>query len=232
MCLIVFLSGLVLVWATGCEEEKIIDEGKTEAVEQIIAPTVSKESEGNAVPKAETKVEEQQAEAPKAADRQSQGASMKELLDDVFYWKLVAKDWYGKKAPDFALTDINGKEHKLSDYKGKNVIVLSWTMWCPGSQSQVDFLNEIREQISDDKLAILAVCHKTDRESLEKVEEFAAKKKLKFPVFYAALDALPSPFDSNQYVPCSYFIEQNGNFKLIVEEIVSIRYIRKILEAR
>lgn len=214
LCSIIFLSGLLLLYAAGCEGQE-----KSEA--------------DNA--KLTAKIEEQQAEIKEgeqekqAAVVQSKGISMKELLEDVFYWKLLLKNSYGKKAPDFVLTDINGKEHKLSDYRGKDVILLSWTVWSPGSRSQIDILNEIREQISEDKLAILAVCAKTERESLEEVKEFAAKRKIKFPIFYAGLDALPTPFDVNQYVPCSYFIEPDGSFKLIAEEIISIKYVKKVL---
>jgi peroxiredoxin len=37
----------------------------------------------------------------------------------------------GKPAPDFAATDINGQSHKLSDYKGKIVVLESYNLDCP-----------------------------------------------------------------------------------------------------
>lgn len=37
----------------------------------------------------------------------------------------------GKPAPDFTARDINGKEHKLSDYKGKIVVLESYNLDCP-----------------------------------------------------------------------------------------------------
>lgn len=37
----------------------------------------------------------------------------------------------GKPAPDFEATDINGKTHKLSDYKGKIVVLESYNLDCP-----------------------------------------------------------------------------------------------------
>lgn len=174
-----------------------------------------------------------QAMAGTAATNSGAGQKMDELLEDAFHWKLLAKNWYDKWAGDFTLTDINGKVHKLSDHKGKDVIVLSWAVWCPGSKSQVAILNEIRKQISEDKLVILAVCYNTNtgRDSLEMVKEYAAKHKIEFPVFYVALDAVPSPFDMNLFVPASYFIDSDCNLKLAVEDIVSIKYIHKVLEA-
>jgi len=37
----------------------------------------------------------------------------------------------GKPAPDFTTTDINGKTHKLSDYKGKLVVLEAYNLDCP-----------------------------------------------------------------------------------------------------
>jgi peroxiredoxin len=33
------------------------------------------------------------------------------------------------EAPDFTLPDIDGKQHSLSDYRGKKVLLLSWASW-------------------------------------------------------------------------------------------------------
>jgi peroxiredoxin len=41
-----------------------------------------------------------------------------------------AAKWIGKTAPDFTLPDVNGKEIKLSSYKGKFVLVDFWASWC------------------------------------------------------------------------------------------------------
>src|SRR5882762_6845130 len=37
----------------------------------------------------------------------------------------------GKPAPDFTVTDINGKTHKLADYKGKIVVLEAYNLDCP-----------------------------------------------------------------------------------------------------
>ncbi|MGI9659669.1 MAG: peroxiredoxin family protein [Gaiellaceae bacterium] len=35
----------------------------------------------------------------------------------------------GSVAPDFALPDLDGVEHRLSDFRGRKVILLSWASW-------------------------------------------------------------------------------------------------------
>src|SRR5256885_15738419 len=42
----------------------------------------------------------------------------------------------GKPAPDFTATDINGKTHKLSDYKGKIVVLEEYNLDCPFCANQ------------------------------------------------------------------------------------------------
>ncbi len=36
-----------------------------------------------------------------------------------------------RQVPEFILKDLNGKPHRLSDYRGKLVIVNFWATWCP-----------------------------------------------------------------------------------------------------
>ena len=44
---------------------------------------------------------------------------------------LLADAQVGKAAPDFTVKDVNGKTHKLSDYKGKVVVLESYNLDCP-----------------------------------------------------------------------------------------------------
>jgi len=43
----------------------------------------------------------------------------------------LAAAYVGKPAPEFTATDINGKTHKLSDYKGKIVVLEAYNLDCP-----------------------------------------------------------------------------------------------------
>src|SRR6266513_1706398 len=49
----------------------------------------------------------------------------------AFVGMAMATAELGKPAPDFTATDINGKAHKLSDYKGKIVVLESYNLDCP-----------------------------------------------------------------------------------------------------
>ncbi len=49
----------------------------------------------------------------------------------------------GEKAPDFTLQDLEGNPVRLSDYRGKTVIVDFWATWCPPCLFQVPELNKL-----------------------------------------------------------------------------------------
>ena len=160
--------------------------------------------------------------------------NMEKLLEENWFWKQIGKEWYGTRVPDVNLTDIDGKHHKISDYRGKDIIVLSFTWWCPGSEAQVKyFMIELRKEISENELGILGIAAQTpyNNDSLEKLKEFIAKYKVNFPVCYITPEATPAPFNSNMNVPCTYFIDRNGVMKLAIQDIITIKDLKRVLKA-
>lgn len=61
-------------------------------------------------------------------------------------------------APDFSLKDLDGKTVKLSDYKGKIVILNFWAVWCKYCKQEMPDLNEFnKELVKDNEAVTLAV---------------------------------------------------------------------------
>ena len=83
--------------------------------------------------------------------------SLSDIIKAARTWGPAYTTWYGKPAPDFALTDLDGKEHKLSDYKDKKVLLVFWATWCPPCLREIPDLIELRETVSEDNLAMLAI---------------------------------------------------------------------------
>ena len=61
---------------------------------------------------------------------------------------------YRKQAYDFELSDIKGKKHKLSDYKGKYVLLDFWASWCGPCKAEIPFLKEMHKKYSDNLVVI------------------------------------------------------------------------------
>ena len=72
-------------------------------------------------------------------------------------WDVAFASSFGKHAPDFSINDITGKAHKLSEYRGRNVVVVFWATWCPACNQEIPHLVELRKMLPEDKLAILSI---------------------------------------------------------------------------
>ena len=60
-------------------------------------------------------------------------------------------------APEFSLQDTHGKLHRLSDYRGKPVIINFWTTWCPPCREELPSMNRAWHKIKEEGVAMLAI---------------------------------------------------------------------------
>ena len=63
----------------------------------------------------------------------------------------------GGKAPDFSLKDLKGAEVKLSDLKGKVVLLSFSATWCPHCRTAVPKLKEIEARYKDRDFVLLSI---------------------------------------------------------------------------
>jgi len=82
-------------------------------------------------------------------------------------------------APDFALADIDGTIHRLSDYRGQVVIVNFWATWCPPCREEMPSMQRAWEQIQDEDIVILAIDVGEDEDT---IFTFTADYPVEFPL--------------------------------------------------
>lgn len=71
----------------------------------------------------------------------------------------------GQFAPNFTLTDKNGINHSLSDYKGKLVLVNFWASWCHFCRAENPQLVQLYEEYSNSEFEIIGVSFDTDSDN-------------------------------------------------------------------
>ena len=104
-----------------------------------------------------------------------------------------------KTAPDFTLKDANGAAAKLSDYKGKVVLLDFWATWCGPCKVEIPWFIEFEQTYKDQGFAVLGVS--MDEEGWAAVKPYIQERKLNYRVMlgndqvgqlYGGLDSLPT----------------------------------------
>lgn len=113
----------------------------------------------------------------------------------------------GYAAPEFTLRDLNGKEHSLSQYKGKVVLLNVWATWCYPCIAELPSLESLSKKLNGDKFSVLAVS--IDQISPKAVKQFAEKNNISFSVLLS-----PDGFFQNLYltnsIPTTFIIDKSG----------------------
>ena len=77
----------------------------------------------------------------------------------------------GAELPDFTFSDFDGKKHKLSEFRGKFVLIDFWATWCKPCLADIPHLKELSEKYKDKGFEILGM----DSETLSPDEEADAE---------------------------------------------------------
>jgi peroxiredoxin len=115
----------------------------------------------------------------------------------------------GKTAPDIEGEDIDGKKFKLSDYRGKVVVLEFWGNWCPDCRGMYPALKSLSKRMENKPFALVGVNSDANREEIKKVIE---EKQLAGRCFFDG-GSRRGPIASAWNVlgwPTIYVIDQKG----------------------
>jgi thiol-disulfide isomerase/thioredoxin len=158
--------------------------------------------------------------------------TLREIAAQRKSWNPAFMNWYSKMSPDFTVTDINGVSHKLSDYRGKNVMLIFWATWCGPCLQEIPSLIELRKTVGRDKLAILGISYIGFRNSAETIKRFvAANPIINYTIITADVDSMPFPYNSINAIPATFFINPDGTIKFATEGVTPLSHIKAILDA-
>src|SRR5678810_1302634 len=83
-------------------------------------------------------------------------------------------------APQLELKDLNGRTVRLSDYRGKVVLINFWATWCPPCRAEMPDLVRLQRQHGKEGLQIIGITYPP--ESREQVRRFARSLKVNYPI--------------------------------------------------
>jgi peroxiredoxin len=117
----------------------------------------------------------------------------------------------GSTPPDFAAKDINGQAVKLSDLKGRVVLLDFWATWCPPCRAEIPNLLDIFRKFKDKKFVLISVS--LDRD-LPAARKFIADKEMGW-VHVVDRDAGNAIAEKYQveYIPSTFIINRLGKIE-------------------
>jgi cytochrome c biogenesis protein CcmG/thiol:disulfide interchange protein DsbE len=113
----------------------------------------------------------------------------------------VKPDRDRKPAPDFTLKDADGRPVRLSDYRGKVVLLDFWATWCEPCAMEIPWFMDLERRDKDHGFAVLGVS--MDDEGWDAVKPFVSRLGVNYRVLmgndqtaqlYGGVDALPTTF--------------------------------------
>ncbi len=114
------------------------------------------------------------------------------------------------QAPDFTVYDESGVAHKLSDFKGKPVILNFWASWCGPCKSEMPDFNEAYKTYGEEINFLMVNCTDGYSETVESAGGFIKENGFTFPVYYDTSSEAAYAYNISS-IPATYFIDSNGN---------------------
>jgi len=115
-------------------------------------------------------------------------------------------DKIDKTSPDFELETLDGTTIKLSDLKGKNVIINFWATWCGYCVLEMPDLQKLQDAYKDEDLLILAV---NVGETKEVVQKFMEENKLNLTVLLDTDSSIANLYGLRSF-PSTIAVNKNG----------------------
>jgi peroxiredoxin len=111
-------------------------------------------------------------------------------------------------APAWELKDTTGKTVKLSDFKGKVVVLDFWATWCPPCRQEIPGFIDLQKKFADKGLVIVGIS--LDEKGPSVVTPFITKLGMNYPVVMGTQE-VSEKYGDIQAIPTTFVIDRQGN---------------------
>ena len=140
----------------------------------------------------------------------------------------VKPDSERRAAPDFTLKDADGKSVRLSDYKGKVVLLNFWATWCGPCKLEIPWFIEFESKHKDQGFAVLGVS--MDEDGWNVVRPFLADLGVNYRTLLGT-NMVAQQFGGVEALPTSFVIDREGKIASTHVGLVSKRDYENDIQA-
>lgn len=120
----------------------------------------------------------------------------------------------GFSAPDFTLDVLGGGQIRLSDLRGKVVLINLWASWCPPCRAEMPAIDKVYKAYKDQGLIVLGV-NTTNQDNEAAATAFVKELGLTFPILFDRTGLVSERY-SLLGLPSSFFVDRKGVIRSIV----------------
>jgi peroxiredoxin len=113
----------------------------------------------------------------------------------------------GQLAPDFELQSLEGKTVKLTDFRGKAVLLNFWATYCGPCKIEMPWFVEMQKQFGPEGLQIIGIA--MDDASTEDIAKFAKEMGVNYPILLGK-ESVGQSYGGVGVLPTTYFVDRDG----------------------
>ncbi len=144
------------------------------------------------------------------------------FIDDS--WPSVKAEKDRKPAPDLSLADSDGKPAKLSDYRGKVVLLNFWATWCGPCEVEIPWFVKFENEYKNRDFAVLGVSE--DDDGWKSVRPFMARQKINYRMMIIN-ELVSQQFGGIEALPTTFLIDRQGRVATSHQGLVSMNTYRQ-----
>lgn len=152
------------------------------------------------------------------------GFGVVELPEDLNTTGKAPAAQTGRAAPDFELAAIEGGTGRLSDHRGKFVLVNFWASWCPPCRGETPDLQALSERAKG-SLIVIGV---NQQERLEEARAFAGQFGVTYPVLLDSSGEVSEAYRVGTNLPMSYLVDPAGVIQKVYLGALDARELAEI----
>lgn len=111
-------------------------------------------------------------------------------------------------APDFTLQSLEDKTVRLSDFRGKPVVLNFWATWCGPCKIEMPWFVDFQKQYGPAGVQFLGVA--MDDASTKDIAEFTKSMNVNYPILIGK-ESVGDAYGGVQFLPETFYIDRNGN---------------------
>jgi peroxiredoxin len=123
----------------------------------------------------------------------------------------------GQPAPDFTLQSLDGKTVRLSDFRGKAVLLNFWATWCQPCKIEMPWFVDLQKQYGPGGLQVIGVA--MDDASPEDIAKFAKDLGVDYPILIGK-ESVGDAYGGLPFLPATFYIGRDGK---VVDKVFGLK---------